>query len=503
MTDTTSESSTTSSTMSGGNRIFKEGHLLQKVFNIVMHERLITGIDESASVVDFQHPQELKKLLGLELGREGLLLEEVEQLLETTVRYSVKTQHPHFFKLFYHAIDEVGLAAAWLTDALNANQFSYETAPVFVLTELYVIEKMVKMFGWERGDGIFCPGGSISNMQAVMLARHQRDPAAKHKGLYGRKPPVIFTSDQSHYSFLKAGFCLGLGMDNVVEVKTDSEGRMCPTALKEAVASARERGADPFFVNATCGTTILGACDPLEQLADVCEEEGLWLHADACVGGVAMFSKSHKSFLSGIHRADSIAWNAHKLLCVPLQCSLLLTRHQDLLASCNSLPEPSPLPPHTLFHPRYDLADKSFQCNRKVDAFKLYLSLSLHGLQEIERRVDVAFDAARYLDAQVQRRAGFRPVVPAAHCTNVCFWFIPPRLRHQQESEEWWCAVGQVAVQVCERMTTSGRLMVSYQPIPAKGLVNFFRMVTHAHPPPLTTHMDFVLDEIERLGADL
>ncbi|KAG0717307.1 Acidic amino acid decarboxylase GADL1 [Chionoecetes opilio] len=118
---------------------------------------------------------------------------------------------------------------------LTLYRFSYETAPVFVLIELYIIEKMLKMFGWERGDGVFCP----------------------------------------------AGFCLGFGMDNVVEVQTDSEGRMCPEALREAVVAARERGGDPLFVNATCGTTVLGACDPLEKLADVCVDECLWLHADS------------------------------------------------------------------------------------------------------------------------------------------------------------------------------------------------------------------------------
>ncbi|KAG0717305.1 Acidic amino acid decarboxylase GADL1 [Chionoecetes opilio] len=90
---------------------------------------------------------------------------------------------------------------------------------------------------------------------------------------------------------------------------------------------------------------------------------------------------------------------------------------------------------------------------------------------------------SRYLAEQLQTRPGFRPVISTAQCINVCFWFIPPRLRHQPESEQWWCTMG--------------------KPIPAKGLVNFFRMVTHAHPPPLRSHMDFVLIEIERLGSDL
>ncbi|KAG0717308.1 Glutamate decarboxylase [Chionoecetes opilio] len=122
MGDFNSENKDVRTITEGNNKILEEGKLLRKVLDIVTRERLVTGIDESASVVDFHHPQDLKRLLGLEVRHDGLALQEMEQLLEKTVQYSVKTQHPHFFKLFYHGIDEVGLAAAWLTDALNANQ---------------------------------------------------------------------------------------------------------------------------------------------------------------------------------------------------------------------------------------------------------------------------------------------------------------------------------------------------------------------------------------------
>lgn len=76
---------------------------------------------------------------------------------------------------------------------------------------------------------------------------------------------------------------MGLGTENVVTVKTDTHGRMQPQILKEAVKTAREEGREPFFVNATAGTTVFGAIDPIGQLADVCEEEGLWLHVDVSI----------------------------------------------------------------------------------------------------------------------------------------------------------------------------------------------------------------------------
>lgn len=100
---------------------------------------------------------------------------------------------------------------------------------------------------------------------------------------------------QGHYSISKSAAWLGLGMDNVVAVPTDARGRMLPGALKEAVAAARARGATPFFVNATAGTTVLGAYDPFMELADVCQQEGLWLHVDVSVmhGSVSTHSFTH------------------------------------------------------------------------------------------------------------------------------------------------------------------------------------------------------------------
>uniref|UniRef100_A0A1B0DJN5 Uncharacterized protein n=2 Tax=Phlebotomus papatasi TaxID=29031 RepID=A0A1B0DJN5_PHLPP len=103
---------------------------------------------------------------------------------------------------------------------------------------------------------------------------------------------------------------------------------MCPDALREAIERVKCEGRRPFFVNATAGTTVLGAFDDINKLADVCEETGLWLHLDACLGGTAILSKNHKSLLNGSERLNSLAWNPHKTLGAPLQCSILLVKEK-------------------------------------------------------------------------------------------------------------------------------------------------------------------------------
>lgn len=95
---------------------------------------------------------------------------------------------------------------------------------------------------------------------------------------------------------------LGIGSDNVYSVKTDSRGKMSVAHLIESIQRAQDEGAAPFMVSATAGTTVLGAFDPLEDIADVCEKYGLWLHVDAAWGGGALVSRKHRGLLKGIER---------------------------------------------------------------------------------------------------------------------------------------------------------------------------------------------------------
>merc|ERR1712037_524795 len=131
---------------------------------------------------------------------------------------------------------------------------------------------------------------------------------------------VALTSEESHYSIVKGANWLGMGVDNVVKVATDSGGRMIPEALDKSIEAAKADGKVPFFVNTTSGSTVLGAYDDLEALAEVCSKHKVWLHVDACWGGSAILSRKYKHLMKGSDKVDSIAWSPHKMwghLCKP------------------------------------------------------------------------------------------------------------------------------------------------------------------------------------------
>ncbi|XP_020295181.1 cysteine sulfinic acid decarboxylase-like [Pseudomyrmex gracilis] len=477
--------------------------LLERFLKILKEEQVF---DQNAHhpVVRFLHPSELHKEIPISLHEESASDEEIERAIRQTIRYSVKTSSPHFHNQLYAGIDKYGLIGSWLTDVLNTSIYTYEVAPVFTLMEMEIIRKSAELFGYpaDNSDGILNPGGSLSNMYGMVMARFRKTPNVKELGLRESPQLVCFTSEQGHYSIVKAAHWLGLGVNNVYKVQTDEYGRMKPNDLRRLVKKSRDENKLPFFVNATCGSTVLGAIDPLEEIYAICQEEELWFHVDACLGGSVIFSKKYQHRLLGIALSDSLAWNPHKMLGVPLQCSLFLVKHKAALDTVNSVKAKYLFQQDKFYDVTWDVGDKSVQCGRKVDAMKFWLMWKARGTSGFEQSVEKAMYCAEYFLKRIKETPGFRPVLSEYECNNVCFWYIPPSMRGQEETPIWWRDISRVTTKIKESMVLDGSLMIGYTPLPNL-LVNFFRMVVSCEPPPTEASMDYVISQIERFGANL
>lgn len=227
----------------------------------------------------------------------------LEAALAQVLRFSARTSHPLFYNQLYARVEPAALAAEWASAATNTNVHTFEVAPVHTLLENEVIAKLASYVGFapEEQDGLLVPGGSAANLYALHLARHRAYPDARAKGLAaavaaagGGGAPVAFTSEQSHYSYTKAAALTGLGTDNLVAVAADAAGALRPDALEAAIAAAIAAGRRPFFVGLTAGTTVLGAFDPVKQVAEICRRHQIWLHVDACWGGALLLSPEHR-----------------------------------------------------------------------------------------------------------------------------------------------------------------------------------------------------------------
>ncbi|XP_053374603.1 cysteine sulfinic acid decarboxylase-like isoform X2 [Mercenaria mercenaria] len=474
---------------------------LRNVVDIVIQDGLIGAMDRDTRVCDFHQPENLKKMLKeLKITEDPASQDRLLNMCKDVIQYSVKTSNPRFFNQLYGGMDQYTLGGAWVTEALNSSQYTYEVAPVFTLMEKEIYSKMLHYIGFDGGDAIFVPGGSMGNLYGMNVARYTKFPEIKTKGIYILKKPLcVFTSDKGHYSVKKSSAMMGLGTDNIFSVKTDKKGKMIPAELDNQINKAKGEGYEPFFVNATAGTTVLGAYDPLDEISEVCKKHGLWLHVDGAWGGSAAISKKYRCLMKGIEKADSMTWNPHKMMGAPLQCSMFLTKHKGVLQDCHCANARYLFQQDKNYDVSYDTGDKSLQCGRKIDVFKLWMLWKGKGDSGMERDIDHLFMLSRYLSNKLKKTPGFR-LIQEPECTNVCFWYIPPSLRGQEETKEWWDKLAKVAPAIKAGMMQCGSMMIGYNP--DGDLVNFFRMVL-SNFDTTTDDMDFLIQEIDRLGRDL
>lgn len=449
---------------------------LNKVFDILQEETA-----SHVPLIQFKHPKELQEILKEDLDISNAVDNNtLEQSVRKILQYSVKTNKVTFRNQLYGGPDPYGLAGTWISEAFNTSQYTFEVAPVFTLIELKILNHTLNLFGIPDGDGIFSPGGSISMLYALVAARFKLFPEVKRKGMRSLPEMVIFTSEDSHYSIMKAAHWLGFGTENVKIIKTNDRGQILLAQLDKAIQEELSMKRYPVLVNATAGTTVLGAIDELDGVANICEKYGVWMHVDACWGGSLMLSPKFRYKLKGVERANSISWNPHKMMGVPLQCSMFLLREKGLLHEANSAAAQYLFQQDKFYDVRYDTGDKSIQCGRKIDAFKLWMIWKARGDVALSHSMDHVMSIAEFCLNTIANNTGFRLVKRSIQCPNVCFWYIPKGMRNQEENELWWATMHKITPKIKELLTLSSRLMVAYTPL--RQYKNFFRLAFTFHP---------------------
>ena len=452
-------------------------------------------------VLNYKAPDELREALNFHLETENSDSDEnLEQILEKVLKYSPNIWSPHHLNYLYSSPDPVGLIGDWLVSLLNSNVHAYEASPVFALAEIEVVRALTKMVGYGTGsDGIFCPGGSYSNMYAMYLALRHLFPHAAKGGLYRTNTPVIFTSEQSHYSIDKAAAMLGLGTNSVRKIMCDRHGRMLPEDLIQKIEAAETRGERPFFVNATIGSTVLGAFDPLSEIVKIIAGRRIWLHTDAAWGGAALMSDQHRESLNLIEQSDSVTWDLHKALRSPLLCSALLVKNGIHLKNSFSFDG------SYLFHEsgetaNFHLGEKTPQCGRLGDAFKFWLMWKVHGKEYFSREVEARFSSTDDAVDMIQKRPCFWLYDDRPDFWNVCFWYIPQHLRKLEGIEQ--CTgrdrreLEKIAGRIYECMKKDGQILVNYARI--KNHPAFIRLISGRQS--TRENIKTILDIIESLG---
>lgn len=239
---------------------------------------------------------------------------------------------------------------------------------------------------------------------------------------------VVFASEEAHYSIQKMSSLLGIGEANVIDIKTNEFGSMIPEDLEKQIIDQKSKGHIPLAVIVTLGTTVRGAFDPVDIVAEICKRHQIWLHADGAWGGSLIFSKKNRYLIKGIEKTDSVTINPHKLLSVPQQCSLLLVKKGSIIQKCHSREATYLFQKDKFYDISYDCGDKYYQCARRCDVFKFWIMWKAKGSKGFEKHVDDVMEMSKYLLKKIEEREDFELVCQPMF-VNVCFWYIPPCLK--------------------------------------------------------------------------
>jgi glutamate/tyrosine decarboxylase-like PLP-dependent enzyme len=310
--------------------------------------------------------------------------------VESLWRWQVHTPHPRYFGLFNPAPTTMGIAADALVAAFNPQLAAWSHSPMAAEIEQHLVRALAGRFGFDpaRVEGTFTSGGAEANHTALLTAIARAFPEVGRRGLLAlRSQPLLYVSPEAHHSFLKAARLCGLGTEAVREVRVDSSLRMIPEDLAARIEEDRAAGFSPFLVVATVGSTSAGAVDPVAELAQVADEAGgLWLHVDAAWGGAAALVPELRWLLDGVVRADSLTFDAHKWLSVPMGAGLYVTRHPGILERTFRVAARY-MPREGEALPVADPYAHTMQWSRRFIGLKLFLSLAVAGWEGYEGAV--------------------------------------------------------------------------------------------------------------------
>jgi len=369
------------------------------------------------------------------------ILKSVRNDVFTNVRH---LDHPRFFSFVPSPSNFVSAMGDALASGFNVFAGVFVEGSAAAQIELTVLDWLRQLTGLPgSAGGVLVSGGSLANLTALAAAR---------KTVLGDdwRDAVVYCSDQTHSSISRAVDVLGFRSDQLMRIPSDEAFRLSTESLRQAIRQDKMDGKRPFCVVANAGTTNTGAVDPISELADLCDEEGLWLHVDGAYGAAAVLTNEGKTALRGMERADSLTLDPHKWLFQPFEIGCVLLRDgRQLEQTFRVLPEY--LKVILGDGDEVNFCDYGLQLTRGFRALKLWMSIKAFGLNAFREAIEIGLENARFVERRLRATKGWE-VVTGASLGVVTFRYRPGGLSD--------AATDQVNLTISEKIGASGFAMV-------------------------------------------
>jgi L-2,4-diaminobutyrate decarboxylase len=318
-----------------------------------------------------------------------------------------------------------------ISDFLNNGTAVFEMGPVNVAMEKRLIDWMAGQIGYSNNaDGVFTSGGTLGNLTALLAARQTRAGYnIWSEGVKNNLPLYILAAEDSHYSIKRAAGIMGLGENALIPVKVCENYKMDIKDLKIQAKAVRDKGAGIMAVVAKACSTATGTHDPLNEIGNFCNRENIWFHVDAAHGGSALLSNKYKQLLKGIQKADSVVWDAHKMLLMPALTTAVIFKekthsYEAFSQNASYLFEKDPRKEW------YNYAHRTMECTKKMIGLKLYVSLQVMGIDFFRNYIDYTYDLTREFALLIKNTPDFE-LGAEPESNIICFRYMPENSKNQ------------------------------------------------------------------------
>jgi len=408
-------------------------------------------------------PGEVKARLPVSPPQQGGTLGEIVPDLQSLIPGLTGWQNPGFYAWFPSNAPLHSVLADLVATGFGNTGITWLASPALTELEEVMTDWLRQMFGLpEQFQGVIQDTASTGTLVAMLTAREKSTHHGQNRGglQAEERPLTVYVSDQAHSSVPKAVLLAGFGRDNLRLIETDSQHAMRLQALEAAIQRDIAEGKKPCAVVAAIGTTATTAIDPLAQIAQLCQDYGLWLHVDAAMAGSAMILPECQEMFAGVEHADSVAINPHKWLGVAFDCSLYYLRDPEHLVRVMST-NPSYLQSST------DAWSKSYKdwgipLGRRFRALKIWFALRSEGVEGLQKRLRRDLENARWLEAQIKQTPGWKLLAPVPLQT-VCVRYEPRGLTLEQidqHSKAWVDRINRSGKAFLTTAMLKGRWMV-------------------------------------------
>jgi glutamate/tyrosine decarboxylase-like PLP-dependent enzyme len=326
---------------------------------------------------------------------------------------ATRSSGPRFLHFVIGGTTPAALAADWLASALDQNAAGWVASPLGTQLELVAVDWLRQLFRLpSEFGGVLVTGGTTANFTCLAAARDWC--AARAEG-----PIPVLTSGYVHASAMKSVALLGIGREAVRKLTRDARGRLDLAALR---AELERLDGAPAIVIANAGEVNAGDFDPIEEMAELAERHGAWLHVDGAFGLFARLSPRSASLAAGAERASSVSSDGHKWLNVPHDCGFSFVREDRWIRDSFSEPADYLPPPDDL---RPTLAYRTPEGSRRARALAIWATLRAYGADGYRAMVERHLDVASHLAARIDAEPDFERLAEVP-LNIVCFRWRPP-----------------------------------------------------------------------------